>query len=89
MVVNLVRCHPVNELVAKLKSGKTIAKDQVVRESKSGQANAERCCPLTSIISDKPCRRCGHSDYVLRHVSQMSSVDSKNRRTLSFIHLQP
>ncbi len=33
-MVNLVKRHPVEELVAKLKSGKTIAKEQVVRESK-------------------------------------------------------
>lgn len=33
-MVNLVRRHPVEELVAKLKSGKTIAKEQVVRESR-------------------------------------------------------
>jgi len=33
MVVNLVRRHPVEELVAKLKHGKTIAKEQVLRES--------------------------------------------------------
>ena len=37
MVVNLVRRHPVEELVAKLKSGKTIAKEQVVRESRLSQ----------------------------------------------------
>lgn len=34
MVVNLVKRHPVEELVAKLKSGKTIVKEQVVRESR-------------------------------------------------------
>lgn len=33
MIVNLVKRHPVEELVAKLKSGKIIAKEQVVRES--------------------------------------------------------
>ncbi len=34
MIVNLVKCHPVDELVAKLRSGKTIAKEQVIRESR-------------------------------------------------------
>ena len=33
MVVNLVKRHPVEDLVSKLKSGKTIAKEQVIRES--------------------------------------------------------
>ena len=37
MIVNLVKRHPVEELVAKLKAGKTIAKEQVVRESGSSQ----------------------------------------------------
>lgn len=36
-MVNLVKRHPVEELVVKLKSGKTIAKEQVVRESKLSQ----------------------------------------------------
>ena len=33
MIVNLVRRHPVEELVTKLKAGKTITKEQVLRES--------------------------------------------------------
>lgn len=33
--MNLVKQHFVHELVAKLESGKTISKEQVVRESKS------------------------------------------------------
>ncbi|KAL8728125.1 MAG: hypothetical protein Q9166_005606 [cf. Caloplaca sp. 2 TL-2023] len=33
-IVNLVKRHSVEELVTKLKSGKTISKDQVIRESK-------------------------------------------------------
>ena len=37
-MVNLVKRHPVEELVAKLKSGKTIAKEQVVRESRLYQS---------------------------------------------------
>lgn len=35
MVVNLVKSHPVEDLVSKLKSGKTISKEQVIRESMS------------------------------------------------------
>lgn len=34
MIANLVRQHPVEELVTQLKSGKLISKDQVIRESK-------------------------------------------------------
>lgn len=33
-VVNLVKRHSVDELVSRLQSGKTISKDQVIRESK-------------------------------------------------------
>lgn len=33
MVINLVRRHAVEDLVAKLKNGKQISKEQVVRES--------------------------------------------------------
>lgn len=36
-MVNLVKRHPVEELVGKLKSGKTISKEQVVRESRLSQ----------------------------------------------------
>ena len=36
-MVNLVKRHPVEELVGKLKSGKTITKEQVVRESTLSQ----------------------------------------------------
>lgn len=34
LVVNLVRQHTVEELVARLKAGKIISKEQVLRESK-------------------------------------------------------
>lgn len=34
MVVNLVRRHPVEDLVARLKNGKQISKEQVIRESR-------------------------------------------------------
>ena len=33
-MVNLVKRHPVEELVGKLKSGRTITKEQVIRESR-------------------------------------------------------
>lgn len=33
MIVNLVRQHPVEELVARLKSGRIITREQVIRES--------------------------------------------------------
>lgn len=33
LVVNLVRQHPIEDLVSKLRSGKIISKDQVIRES--------------------------------------------------------
>ena len=44
-MVNLVKCHPVDELVAKLKSGKTISKEQVVRESKLILKNGQSDVP--------------------------------------------
>lgn len=72
IVVNLVRRHPVEELVAKLKSGKTIAKEQVVREMISKSEDAEIVatssvmslkCPLSTLRIDIPCRSsvCSHS----------------------------
>jgi E3 SUMO-protein ligase PIAS1 len=35
VIANLVRQHPVDELVAQLKSRKIISKEQVIRESKN------------------------------------------------------
>jgi hypothetical protein len=46
MVMNLVKCHPVDDLVAKLKSGKSIAKEQVVRESELLSTNKPVLSPL-------------------------------------------
>ena len=43
IVVNFVRRHPVEELVAKLSAGKTITKDQVVRESRLPPPGNEHC----------------------------------------------
>ena len=42
-MVNLVKRHPVEELVAKLKSGKTIVKEQVVRESRLFNSKSRHC----------------------------------------------
>lgn len=47
MMVSLVKRHPVEELVAKLKSGKTTAKEQVVRESRSFQLQGSTLSLLT------------------------------------------
>lgn len=45
LIVNLVRQHAAEELVAKLRSGKTISIDQVVRESEfSKYADLFRRC---------------------------------------------
>ncbi|CAL8583086.1 E3 SUMO-protein ligase pli1 [Xanthoria parietina] len=71
-VVNLVRQHPVEELVAKLKSGKTISKDQVIREmiSKAQDSDVQAIgsiislkCPLSTLRIDVPCRStvCTHN----------------------------
>ncbi|CAF9906400.1 SUMO ligase siz1 [Imshaugia aleurites] len=72
IVVNLVKRHPVEDLVAKLKSGKTIAKEQVVREMISKSEDAEIVatssimslkCPLSTLRIDVPCRSsvCSHN----------------------------
>ncbi|KAL6719580.1 E3 SUMO-protein ligase pli1 [Lecanora helva] len=72
LVVNLVKCHPVDELVAKLKSGKTIAKDQVIREMISRAEDADIVatssimslkCPLSTLRIEVPCRSsiCSHN----------------------------
>ncbi|KAL9075095.1 MAG: hypothetical protein Q9161_001780 [Pseudevernia consocians] len=72
IVVNLVKRHPVEELVAKLKSGKTIAKEKVVREMISKSEDAEIVatssimslkCPLSTLRIDVPCRSsvCSHN----------------------------
>ncbi|CAD6583364.1 MAG: SUMO ligase siz1 [Alectoria sarmentosa] len=70
MVLNLVKRHPVEELVAKLKSGKTIVKEQVVLISKSEDAEIVATssimslkCPLSTLRIDVPCRSsvCSHN----------------------------
>lgn len=58
MVVNLVKCHPVHELVAKLRSGKTISKEQVVRESEYFTIRDQLYFSLTSMLSEEQGRRC-------------------------------
>ncbi|KAL9613741.1 MAG: hypothetical protein Q9167_001755 [Letrouitia subvulpina] len=42
VVVNLVKQHPATELVSKLKFGKMISKEQVIRESKTNPGNQSR-----------------------------------------------
>ena len=72
LVVNVVRLHPVEELVAKLKSGKGISKEQVIREmvSKVQDSDIEATsstmslkCPISTLRIDVPCRStiCGHN----------------------------
>ena len=56
-MVNLVKRHPVEELVGKLKSGKTITKEQVLRESRLSQhqtyvANIDYRFPVISKSED-------------------------------------
>ncbi|KAL8817863.1 MAG: hypothetical protein Q9223_003382 [Gallowayella weberi] len=71
-IVNLVKQHSVEELVAKLKSGKTISKDQVIREmvSKAQDSDVQATgaiislkCPLSTLRIDVPCRStiCTHN----------------------------
>ncbi len=71
-IVNLVKQHPVEELVAKLKSGNGISKEQVVREmvSKVQDSDIEATssvmslkCPISTLRIDVPCRStvCGHN----------------------------
>ena len=72
LVVNVVRQHPVEELVDKLKSGKGISKEQVIREmvSKVQDSDIEATsstvslkCPISTLRIDVPCRStvCGHN----------------------------
>ncbi|KAI4088588.1 MAG: hypothetical protein LQ344_005970 [Seirophora lacunosa] len=64
-VVNLVKRHSVEELVAKLRSGKTISKDQVIYEMvakaqdsdvEATGANVSLKCPLSTLRIEIPCR---------------------------------
>ncbi|KAI4235138.1 MAG: hypothetical protein L6R40_006537 [Gallowayella cf. fulva] len=68
----LTHKHSVEELVAKLKSGKTISKDQVIREmvSKAQDSDVQATgatislkCPLSTLRIDVPCRStvCTHN----------------------------
>ncbi|MCJ1227734.1 SUMO ligase siz1 [Toensbergia leucococca] len=72
LVVNLVKRHPVDELVAKLKSGKTISRDQVIREMNSKAQDTDIVatssimslkCPLSTLRIDVACRStiCTHN----------------------------
>ena len=72
LIVNLVRQHPVEELVAKLMSGKTISSERVVREMISKAQDSEIVatssimslkCPLSTLRIDVPCRStvCTHN----------------------------
>ena len=88
MVVNLVKRHPVEDLVSKLKSGKTIAKEQVIRESMLFRLQYSLLCLLIVIFSDQQGRRRRYSGHFLHNVVKMSIVDIENRYTLPFFHLQ-
>ncbi|MCJ1472835.1 SUMO ligase siz1 [Lambiella insularis] len=71
-VVNLVKQHPAEQLVAKLKTGRSISKEQVVREmitkSQDNDIVATSSimslkCPLSTLRIDTPCRStiCTHN----------------------------
>ena len=72
MIVNLVERIPVNALVSKLKAGKTISKDRVLREMSTRAEDADIVatssimslkCPLSTLRIDVPCRStvCNHN----------------------------
>ncbi|MCJ1367733.1 SUMO ligase siz1 [Acarospora aff. strigata] len=72
VVVNLVRQHSVEELVAKLRSGKSISKEQVICEMISKAQDADIVatstvmslkCPLSTLRIQMPCRStiCTHN----------------------------
>ena len=50
VVANLVRQHPVDELVAQLKSRKIISKEQVIRESKHASSRQYWGLALTYLL---------------------------------------
>ena len=77
-MVNLVKRHPVEELVGKLNSGKTISKEQVVRESRLSQAQKSTLLILTVNLSDKQVRRRRNCSDILNYVSEVPSVDAEN-----------
>lgn len=79
VVANLVRQHPVDELVAQLKSRKIISKDQVIRESKhvSSLVNTGDWFSHTC-YSEKPRRRYRYSCDIKYHVTQMPALDTED-----------
>ncbi|CAF9911861.1 MAG: SUMO ligase siz1 [Heterodermia speciosa] len=71
-IVNLVRQHPVEELVARLKAGRVITKEQVTREmvSKAQDTDIQATssimslkCPISTLRIEVPCRStiCTHN----------------------------
>lgn len=81
LVVNLVKLHPVEELVAKLKSGKRITKDQVIRESEH-LYSATRILRADGKHSDKQGAGYRHCCHFHCHVTQVSALNSKNQDTV-------
>ncbi|EPS26074.1 hypothetical protein PDE_01010 [Penicillium oxalicum 114-2] len=72
VVANLVRQHPVDELVAELKTRKIISKEQVIREMKNRADDSDIVatssimslkCPLSTLRIQVPCRSivCTHN----------------------------
>ncbi|OXV05952.1 hypothetical protein Egran_06280 [Elaphomyces granulatus] len=72
VLVNLVQRHPVDELVAELKTRKIISKEQVIREMRSKAEDADIVatssvmslkCPLSTLRIQVPCRSvvCTHN----------------------------
>lgn len=72
LVANLVKRHPVEELVAELKARKTISKEQVLREMRNRASDSDIVatssvvslkCPLSQVRIVDPCRStvCTHN----------------------------
>ncbi|CAI7583462.1 unnamed protein product [Penicillium pancosmium] len=71
-LINLVRLHPVNELVGQLQTRKLISKEQVIREMKNRAQDSDIVatssvmslkCPLSTLRIQVPCRSivCTHN----------------------------
>lgn len=87
-MVNLVKKQPVEALVAKLKAGKTISKEQVLRESMRFKLRGAGMM-LTLVTSEKQGSRCRHSRNLNCYVAEVPALHSPDGESLSGYDMHP
>ena len=88
LVVNLVKQEPCERLITRLKDGRSISKEQVIKESMVSSKRYIRT-ELTKGRSGQPGKGYRHRSYVNNHVTEMSAFDPQDGHTMSVNNMYP